>query len=634
MKHFCCVECEVQLGGQRYIVRDTQPYCCVCYEKLYAEWCESCGGHISVDQGQMSYEGHHWHATVQCFRCATCERALLGEPFLPKNGSVYCSTDCSMYLSSCTVASPRAVVPPPVSLEAIGKSLAVCQSDGGEEQSPHWLPVALWAERASDERTLMLRPAEPPIPSSGYSSINGDYAHPPQGEPLGDCDQQSVRVSSDDGICDNSKRMLVRGDTNTSKCSVDRDCPIRPTDYMLKPEQLRSDDSLAGSTKSSVMSSSTKLPACSSPVRTTPCSSSQPLSSPLRPVYVNGHIIANGNLVSMADSSPATVTTTAVMDVHSVEQSTAAALGVNHQQNNVSQSSLRQSSSLTITSLTASSAFVEVNKDMMSEKNFTRKSSLSERPKSQQHDRGGVAVHFDARQDLNDISVEYKQRKSRDDDVDKHHSKRSHSHRSGYSSDSAAGGVWRPRGHSGYASDSGHGRVSTRDGSSSRNRAERKHHGVKTSHSATVRVASSDKMYPISRPPPVKPSLGVKTFSSGYSMPLGRRGDGYFSDTCGYRPRLTRYAQSDVGPAPPSVDERFVQSDFERCSTCSSSSNESEYDYFYARHMTGPRIAYVSTENSIHPSFPRTSSTLPMVPPCSPQKNKKKRRKHKQCSIS
>lgn len=46
MKHFCCFECETVLGGQRYIMKEGRPYCCTCFESLYAEYCDSCGEHI------------------------------------------------------------------------------------------------------------------------------------------------------------------------------------------------------------------------------------------------------------------------------------------------------------------------------------------------------------------------------------------------------------------------------------------------------------------------------------------------------------------------------------------------------------------------------------------------------------
>ncbi|XP_069682229.1 protein espinas-like [Periplaneta americana] len=95
MKHFACFECDRQLGGQRYIMRDGRPYCLNCFDAMFAEYCDSCGEPIGVDQGQMSHEGQHWHATEQCFCCHTCRSSLLGRPFLPRRGAIYCSIACS-----------------------------------------------------------------------------------------------------------------------------------------------------------------------------------------------------------------------------------------------------------------------------------------------------------------------------------------------------------------------------------------------------------------------------------------------------------------------------------------------------------------------------------------------------------
>ncbi|XP_041130056.1 prickle planar cell polarity protein 3 [Polyodon spathula] len=96
MKHFCCLECEAALGGQRYIMRESRPYCCPCYQSLYAEYCDTCGENIGIDRGQMAYEGQHWHATAECFCCSRCGLALLGRPFLPKQGLIFCSRACSL----------------------------------------------------------------------------------------------------------------------------------------------------------------------------------------------------------------------------------------------------------------------------------------------------------------------------------------------------------------------------------------------------------------------------------------------------------------------------------------------------------------------------------------------------------
>ncbi|XP_077983334.1 prickle planar cell polarity protein 3-like isoform X3 [Glandiceps talaboti] len=95
MKHFSCFECDEQLGGKRYIMREGRPYCCRCFESMFAQYCDGCGEPIGVDQGQMTHEGQHWHATDKCFSCNTCGKSLLGKPFLPKHGLIYCSGSCS-----------------------------------------------------------------------------------------------------------------------------------------------------------------------------------------------------------------------------------------------------------------------------------------------------------------------------------------------------------------------------------------------------------------------------------------------------------------------------------------------------------------------------------------------------------
>ncbi|CAB0038929.1 unnamed protein product [Trichogramma brassicae] len=95
MRHFACLQCDRQLGGQRYVMRDGRPYCLHCFDASFAEYCDSCTEPIGVDQGQMSHEGQHWHANECCFCCATCRTSLLGRPFLPRRGAIYCSIACS-----------------------------------------------------------------------------------------------------------------------------------------------------------------------------------------------------------------------------------------------------------------------------------------------------------------------------------------------------------------------------------------------------------------------------------------------------------------------------------------------------------------------------------------------------------
>ncbi|EDV59713.1 protein prickle isoform X1 [Drosophila erecta] len=95
MNHFACHECDKQLGGQRYIMREGKPYCLHCFDAMFAEYCDYCGEAIGVDQGQMSHDGQHWHATDECFSCNTCRCSLLGRAFLPRRGAIYCSIACS-----------------------------------------------------------------------------------------------------------------------------------------------------------------------------------------------------------------------------------------------------------------------------------------------------------------------------------------------------------------------------------------------------------------------------------------------------------------------------------------------------------------------------------------------------------
>ena len=42
----------------------------------------------------MTYEEQHWHATPACFSCFRCQKPLLGLPFLPKRGAIFCSLMC------------------------------------------------------------------------------------------------------------------------------------------------------------------------------------------------------------------------------------------------------------------------------------------------------------------------------------------------------------------------------------------------------------------------------------------------------------------------------------------------------------------------------------------------------------
>uniref|UniRef100_A0A8C5MLV4 Prickle planar cell polarity protein 3 n=1 Tax=Leptobrachium leishanense TaxID=445787 RepID=A0A8C5MLV4_9ANUR len=111
-KHFCCFECECTLGGQRYVMKDRRPYCCPCYERIFSQYCDSCGECIGIDEGQLSYGGQHWHASEGCFCCGRCKKSLLGRPFLPRHGQIYCSRSCSLARTS----SEHSISPTPIEM--------------------------------------------------------------------------------------------------------------------------------------------------------------------------------------------------------------------------------------------------------------------------------------------------------------------------------------------------------------------------------------------------------------------------------------------------------------------------------------------------------------------------------------
>ncbi|XP_036141925.1 protein espinas isoform X2 [Monomorium pharaonis] len=137
MRHFACLECDRQLGGQRYVMREGRPYCLRCFDASFAEYCDSCGEPIGVDQGQMSHEGQHWHATEACFCCATCRTSLLGRPFLPRRGAIYCSIACSKGEPPTTPSDSSAGPPPlPPSFLRSGRRQTMAASEGSSSPPP------------------------------------------------------------------------------------------------------------------------------------------------------------------------------------------------------------------------------------------------------------------------------------------------------------------------------------------------------------------------------------------------------------------------------------------------------------------------------------------------------------------
>lgn len=74
---------------------------------MFAEFCDSCGNPIGIDVGQMAHGSQHWHANDKCFSCSNCGISLIGQPFLPKNGEIFCSSGCSRGIPPTEPVNPK-----------------------------------------------------------------------------------------------------------------------------------------------------------------------------------------------------------------------------------------------------------------------------------------------------------------------------------------------------------------------------------------------------------------------------------------------------------------------------------------------------------------------------------------------
>lgn len=100
LKHFCCFECDDQLGGKSYVAKNSHPYCLPCHEKLFAKVCNTCKQKIAAGAQRVSYEELHWHAHEDCFHCSNCKKTLINQSFLPKQNYIFCSVQCKRQLLS------------------------------------------------------------------------------------------------------------------------------------------------------------------------------------------------------------------------------------------------------------------------------------------------------------------------------------------------------------------------------------------------------------------------------------------------------------------------------------------------------------------------------------------------------
>ncbi|CAF1194789.1 unnamed protein product [Adineta steineri] len=85
---FPCSNCDRNLSGSRYILKDERPYCIKCYEDRFANTCEECRKKIGTDSKDLSYKDRHWHE--KCFFCSMCRTPLVDKPFGCKNEQLFC----------------------------------------------------------------------------------------------------------------------------------------------------------------------------------------------------------------------------------------------------------------------------------------------------------------------------------------------------------------------------------------------------------------------------------------------------------------------------------------------------------------------------------------------------------------
>lgn len=123
----------------------------------------------------MAYEGQHWHASDRCFCCSRCGRALLGRPFLPRRGLIFCSRACSL-VSEPTAPGPgrRSWSAGTVTAPLAASTASFSAAEGASETTTK----GTCTESAPGELTLQPHPATaqstlPPCPclNPGPSSL-------------------------------------------------------------------------------------------------------------------------------------------------------------------------------------------------------------------------------------------------------------------------------------------------------------------------------------------------------------------------------------------------------------------------------------------------------------------------------
>ena len=646
-------------------MREGRPYCCECFETMYAEYCETCGESIGVDQGQMNHAGQHWHAQPCCFRCKVCHTSLLGQPFLPLGGVIYCSTDCG---DADRLKSSNGVV------TDIGRAVFVenlkpfTNIDGGNRNDRNSLKeiesgdvlsdlksavslndklsnVDVMSQRSGGGSDIVAMSNEAKFlaareqnrlrqvyrtsrstsqdayhsQSSGYLSESGSsvrkYHTSSHGgrQTNGVLPQRKYTSRQVNGVRVSGYSSDTTGGAHLKQR---HGYAIRPTDYMLKPQEFEGRPQVDCPNQSDDCRSQSQTLYMSRYVTENGLANSgaDPLS--YRHVYTNGNIIANGNVVSLDMQNAATMTS---------RQSSTQDLVCSREQDCVTdRDSDRSSQCKHLKKSHSQNSMVELGSKERrgSSSNSSRKSSLSSRSgKPRSGSEKNLSVRFmspcvGSRQRMmgEEINIDIPEDVMQQQMMQQHMMQEQMMQEQMMQDQMVAQKMQQSQRPSGYASDPG------------------RAHWVKPPSVASCQSASGQrhaagKMNPISRP--AKPKLGVY-HSAGTAFPrshsLNTNTEVYFSDSAMHRHRTQPQRRTPVA-----VGNKYmqVQSDLEQCSTCSSSS-DSEFDYYLDRPQSArTRLAYVGKE----PVVGRTATNT-LSPQSSPRKDKKKRVKSKHCIVS
>ncbi|XP_068701893.1 testin-like [Montipora foliosa] len=88
--HLCCFYCDESLSQQKFVTVDSKPSCVNCYDKNFANSCQSCGKTIGPGRKDVDVRGKHWHE--ECFVCSQpeCKEPLLNKGFTFKDDKLIC----------------------------------------------------------------------------------------------------------------------------------------------------------------------------------------------------------------------------------------------------------------------------------------------------------------------------------------------------------------------------------------------------------------------------------------------------------------------------------------------------------------------------------------------------------------